>query len=96
VVTAVLGGSITRPARWEGARWRGSGGWSVGEWLTPMSGICLISAEALLSFSCRPAWWTYAGWALSGLLIPVAALTGWCAAVLLTSGDAGVRVVPAR
>ncbi len=37
----------------------------------PLAGTCLVSAGALLSFSCRPAWWTYAGWALLALLIPV-------------------------
>ena len=49
----------------------------------PLAGICLVSAGAVLSLSCRPAWWTYAGWALLGLLIPVVALISWCAAVLL-------------
>jgi hypothetical protein len=49
----------------------------------PLAGACLVSAGALLSFSCHPAWWTYAGWALLALLIPAVALMGWCAAALL-------------
>ena len=50
----------------------------------PLAGACLVSAAALLSFSCHPAWWTYAGWGLLALLIPAVALMGWCAATLLT------------
>jgi hypothetical protein len=50
----------------------------------PLAGACLVSAGALLSFSCQPAWWTYAGWALLALLIPTVALMGWSAAVLLS------------
>lgn len=54
----------------------------------PLAGSCLVSAGALLSLSCRPAWWTYAGWALLALLIPVVALIGWCAGVLLAPARA--------
>lgn len=49
----------------------------------PLAGICLVSAGALLSVPCRPAWWTYAGWALIALMVPAVALLGWCATVLL-------------
>jgi hypothetical protein len=60
----------------------------------PLAGVCLVSAGALLSSSCRPAWWTYAGWALLALLILAVALMGWCAAVLLAPARAAAR--PAR
>jgi hypothetical protein len=62
----------------------------------PLAGACLVSAGALLSFSCRPAWWTYAGWALLALLIPVLTLIGWCAAVLLAPARAITAARPAR
>jgi hypothetical protein len=61
----------------------------------PLAGICLVSAGALLSLSCRPAWSTYAGWALLVLLIPAVALMGWCAAVLLAPARAAAAR-PAR
>lgn len=60
----------------------------------PLAGVCLVSAGALLSLSCRPAWFTYAGWALLALLILAVALMGWCAAVLLAPARAAAR--PAR
>jgi hypothetical protein len=61
----------------------------------PLAGTCLVSAGALLSFSCQPAWWTYAGWALLALLIPVVALLGWCAAALLAPARGIVAARPA-
>jgi hypothetical protein len=61
----------------------------------PLAGICLVSAGALLSSSCRPAWFTGAGWALLALLIPAVALMGWCAAVLLAPARAAAAR-PAR
>jgi hypothetical protein len=61
----------------------------------PLAGTCLVSAGALLSFSCQPAWWTYAGWALLALLIPVLALLGWCAAALLAPARGIVAARPA-
>lgn len=62
----------------------------------PLAGVCLVSAGALLSFSCQPAWWTYAGWALLALLIPVVPLIGWCASVLLAPDRAGTAALPVR
>jgi hypothetical protein len=62
----------------------------------PLAGACLVSAGALLSFSCHPAWWTYAGWALLALLTPAVALMGWCAAVLLAPARAVTAALPAR
>lgn len=62
----------------------------------PLAGVCLVSAGALLSFSCHPAWWIYAGWALLALIIPTAALMGWCAAVLLAPARAVTAALPAR
>ena len=62
----------------------------------PLAGVCLVSAGALLSVSCHPAWWTYAGWALLALLIPVVALMGWSAAVLLAPARAATAAPPAR
>src|SRR6266566_2740071 len=62
----------------------------------PLAGACLVSAGALLSFSCHPAWWTYAGWALLALLVPTVALLGWCAAVLLVPVRALAAARPAR
>jgi Bacterial translation initiation factor IF-2 associated region len=62
----------------------------------PLAGVCLVSASALLSVSCHPAWWTYAGWALLALLIPVVALMGWSAAVLLAPARAATAAPPAR
>jgi hypothetical protein len=62
----------------------------------PLAGVCLVSAGALLSISCHPAWWTYAGWALLALLIPVVALMGWSAAVLLAPARAAAAAPPAR
>ena len=62
----------------------------------PLAGVCLVSASALLSFSCHPAWWTYAGWALLALLVLAVALMGWCAAVLLAPARAVTAAVPAR
>jgi hypothetical protein len=61
----------------------------------PLAGACLVTAGALLSFSCRPAWWTSAGWALLALLPATAALMGWCAAVLLAPGRAAAGPQPA-
>ena len=61
-----------------------------------LAGICLVSAGALLSISCRPAWWTYAGWALLALLIPAVVLIGWCAGVLLAPARAGATAPSAR
>jgi Bacterial translation initiation factor IF-2 associated region len=61
----------------------------------PLAGVCLVSAGALLSLSCRPAWFTYAGWALLALLILAVALMGWCAAVLLAPARAAAAR-PAR
>lgn len=60
----------------------------------PLAGVCLVSAGALLSFSCQPAWWTYAGWALLALLIPALALLGWCTGVLLAPGRAATAALP--
>jgi hypothetical protein len=54
----------------------------------PLAGVCLLSAGALLSPSCRPAWWTVAGWALLALLPALAGLLGWCATVLLSPARA--------
>jgi hypothetical protein len=62
----------------------------------PLAGVCLVSAGALLSISCHPAWWTYAGWALLALLISAVALMGWCAAVLLAPARAATAAPPAR
>lgn len=62
----------------------------------PLAGTCLVSAGALLSFSCHPAWWTYAGWALLALLIPTVALMGWCFEVLLAPARAITAALPDR
>jgi len=62
----------------------------------PLAGVCLVSAGALLSVSCHPAWWTYAGWALLALLIPAVALMGWSAAVLLAPARVAAAAPPAR
>src|SRR5258707_366003 len=62
----------------------------------PLAGVCLVSAGALLSISCHPAWWTYAGWALLALLISAVALMSWCAAVLLAPARAATAAPPAR
>ena len=58
----------------------------------PLAGLCAVSAGAVLSLFCRPAWLTVAGWALLGLAIAAVGLLSWCAAVLLAPG----RVVTAR
>ncbi len=50
----------------------------------PLAGACLLTAVALLSLSCRPTWWTFAGWSLLALLPALAALMGWCAASVLS------------
>ncbi|MBS2965926.1 hypothetical protein KGA66_22970 [Actinocrinis puniceicyclus] len=34
----------------------------------PLIGVCLVTAGALLSITCRPAWWTAAGWLLIALI----------------------------
>jgi hypothetical protein len=62
----------------------------------PLAGVSLVSAGALLSISCHPAWWTYAGWALLAPLISAVALMGWCAAVLLAPARAATAAPPAR
>jgi hypothetical protein len=62
----------------------------------PLAGTCLVTAGALLSFSCRPAWWTIAGWALLALLPATVALMGWCAAALLAPARAATGTLPAR
>lgn len=62
----------------------------------PLAGTCLVTAGALLSFSCRPAWWTTAGWALLALLPAIVALISWCAAVLLTPARPATSTLPAR
>lgn len=62
----------------------------------PLAGTCLVTAGALLSFSCRPAWWTWAGWALLALLPATLALMGWCAFVLLARASAAAGTLPAR
>lgn len=53
-----------------------------------VTGACGILVAVPLAGICRPAWWTYAGWALQALLIPAVALMGWCAAVLLAPARA--------
>jgi hypothetical protein len=50
----------------------------------PLAGACLLTAVALLSLSCRPTWWTFAGWSLLALLPALAVLMGWCAASVLS------------
>jgi hypothetical protein len=50
----------------------------------PLAGACLLAAVALLSVSCRPLWWTFAGWSLLALLPALAALMGWCVASVLS------------
>jgi uncharacterized membrane protein len=62
----------------------------------PLAGTCLVTVAALLSFSCRPAWWTTAGWALLALLPATVALICWCAAVLLTPARPATSTLPAR
>jgi hypothetical protein len=62
----------------------------------PLAGTCLVSAGALLSITCRPAWWTYTGWALLALLIPALALIGWCAGALLAPARAATIAPSAR
>ncbi len=62
----------------------------------PLAGVCLVSAGALLSISCHPAWWTYAGWALLALLVFAVALMSWCAAVLLAPARTATAAPPAR
>ncbi len=62
----------------------------------PLAGVCLVSAGALLSISCHPAWWTYAGWALLALLVSAVALMSWCAAVLLAPARTATAAPPAR
>lgn len=62
----------------------------------PLAGICLVSAGAMLSISCRPAWWTFAGWALLALLLPILALICWCTEALLAPARAITIARPAR
>jgi hypothetical protein len=61
----------------------------------PLAGVCLISAVAMLSLSCRPAWWAFTAWALLALLPALASLMGWCAVLLLTPARAVSRTRPA-
>lgn len=62
----------------------------------PLAGICLVSAGAMLTISCRPVWWTFAGWALLALLVPTLALIGWCTEALLAPARAITTARPAR
>ncbi len=61
----------------------------------PLAGLCAVSAGAVLSLFCRPAWLTVAGWALLGLAIAAVGLLSWCTAVLLAPGRV-VTAWPAR
>ena len=49
----------------------------------PLAGIALVAGGALLGTSCRPPWWSVAGWLLLGLIPVLLAMLGWCAAVVL-------------
>ena len=62
----------------------------------PLAGTCFFTAVAVLSLSCRPAWWTSAGWALLALQPALVALMAWCAVSLLTPARAAQGAVPAR
>jgi hypothetical protein len=61
----------------------------------PLAAVCVLSASAMLSLSCRPVWWTVAGWALLASLPALASLMGWCAVVLLTPARAVRETRPA-
>jgi hypothetical protein len=50
----------------------------------PLAGASLMTAAALLSLSCRPAWLTIAAWGLLALVPAVLGLAGWCAALLVS------------
>ena len=62
----------------------------------PLAGLCIVSAGAVLSLFCRPAWLTVAGWALLALAGAAVALLSWCAAVLLAPGRVVAAALPAR
>src|SRR5689334_3750806 len=62
----------------------------------PLAGLCVVSAGAVLSQFCRPAWVTVAGWALLALAGAAVALLSWCAAVLLAPGRVPAAALPAR
>lgn len=49
----------------------------------PLAGVSLVAATALAGISCRPAWWSAAGWALLALCAALVAVVGWCAAALV-------------
>jgi hypothetical protein len=54
----------------------------------PLAGACLLTASAMWSLSCRPAWWTFTGWVLLALVPVLVALMGWCAVLLLVPARA--------
>jgi len=60
----------------------------------PLAGSCVLTAVALLSLSCRPAWLTVAAWSILALVPATLALIGWCAAVLLVPTLGVSRVLP--
>lgn len=49
----------------------------------PLAGVCLVSASALTSIGCHPAWWGWAAAALGLLTLTSFALTVHCGAVLV-------------
>lgn len=62
----------------------------------PLAGLCVVSAGAMLSLFCRPAWLTVAGWALVTLAVAAVGLLSWCAAVLLAPGRVVTAALPVR
>jgi hypothetical protein len=60
----------------------------------PLAGCGLLTAAALLSLTCRPAWLTVAAWSILALVPATLALISWCAAVLLVPTRGFSRVLP--
>jgi hypothetical protein len=44
----------------------------------PFFGVSVVTAIALLGFSCRPAWWSVVGWGLVLSMPGMIAVTCWC------------------
>jgi hypothetical protein len=58
----------------------------------PLAGVGATAGSALLGASCGPVWWSFAGWALLGVLAAAIAMAGWCLSAILAPARVGQPV----
>jgi hypothetical protein len=60
----------------------------------PLAACSVVTAVALLSLSCRPAWLTFSAWTILALAPAAVGLINWCAASLLSPARGVSRLLP--